>query len=163
MITLFIPGIPRPAGSKRGFAIKKGGKYTGKVALLDSSGQNGKDWRADIKAQAQAAMAKEGRELLTGPVAVWMTFVMPRPKAHHKANNPDRPLKDSAPVYPTGKPDVLKLARAAEDALTGIVWRDDSQNVELTLGKVYNVTPGERGQTTVINPGVRIHIEPAQI
>jgi Holliday junction resolvase RusA-like endonuclease len=35
------------------------------------------------------------------------------------------------------RPDVLKLARAAEDALTGIVWRDDSQIVHETLAKVY--------------------------
>ena len=33
-------------------------------------------------------------------------------------------------------PDVLKLARGVEDALTGIVWRDDAQIVNESLNKV---------------------------
>ena len=32
---------------------------------------------------------------------------------------------------------MLKLARAVEDALTGIVWRDDAQIVDEQLSKVY--------------------------
>jgi Holliday junction resolvase RusA-like endonuclease len=44
-------------------------------------------------------------------------------------------LRASAPRYPTGRPDVLKLARACEDALTGVIWRDDAQIVVERLYK----------------------------
>jgi Holliday junction resolvase RusA-like endonuclease len=39
-------------------------------------------------------------------------------------------------------PDVLKLCRATEDALNGVVWRDDSRNVCMHIEKVY-AEPGE--------------------
>lgn len=38
-------------------------------------------------------------------------------------------------------PDVLKLARGVEDALTGIVWRDDAQIVNESLSKVVVAPP----------------------
>jgi Holliday junction resolvase RusA-like endonuclease len=39
------------------------------------------------------------------------------------------------------KPDVLKLARAVEDALTGILYRDDAQIVTEVLRKRYGDPP----------------------
>jgi Holliday junction resolvase RusA-like endonuclease len=52
-------------------------------------------------------------------------------------------LKDWAnDLYPISKPDVLKLARAAEDALTGIIWSDDALIVQEHLYKAYDATPG---------------------
>jgi Holliday junction resolvase RusA-like endonuclease len=47
--------------------------------------------------------------------------------------------------YPTSRPDLLKHIRALEDALTGVVWRDDSQIIEQHLEKRWGV----RAQTTV--------------
>jgi Holliday junction resolvase RusA-like endonuclease len=51
-------------------------------------------------------------------------------------------LKPNAPKYPTTRPDALKLARAAEDALTGIIWTDDAVTVDLTIKKRYGELPG---------------------
>jgi Holliday junction resolvase RusA-like endonuclease len=53
-------------------------------------------------------------------------------------------LKGSAPEWPVARPDALKLARAAEDALTGIVWADDAQIVVERLGKVFGPREGCR-------------------
>jgi Holliday junction resolvase RusA-like endonuclease len=67
---------------------------------------------------------------------------MPRPRAHFGA----RGLRPAAPAWPTVRPDVLKLARAVEDALTGLVWRDDSQIVVELLTKQY----GEQASCEVL-------------
>jgi Holliday junction resolvase RusA-like endonuclease len=39
-------------------------------------------------------------------------------------------------------PDLDKLIRAILDALTGVVWRDDGQVVDIVASKVYADTPG---------------------
>jgi Holliday junction resolvase RusA-like endonuclease len=127
IITFFIPGLPAPGGSKRFVGHSK---TTGRAILIDAAGQRNKDWKNNVAWNAQKAM--EGRELEMGPLSVTMTFFMPRPKAHFRANGA---VKESAPKYPTTKPDTLKLTRSTEDAMTGIVWHDDAQTVELILHK----------------------------
>lgn len=137
-IQFFVAGLPAPGGSKRfvGFAPKKGlaaliddGKK-GRAILLDDAGQRNKDWKANVAWNGRKAM--QGRDLETGPLEVTMTFFMPRPKAHFRTNGT---LKETAPRYPTTKPDTLKLTRSTEDALTGVVWHDDAQGVDLHLHK----------------------------
>jgi len=56
-----------------------------------------------------------------------MVFVLNRPKAHYGTGKNARMLKPSAPTEPTVKPDLIKMARAVEDAMSGIVYKDDSQ------------------------------------
>ena len=70
---------------------------------------------------------------MTGALRVSFTFYRPRPKGHFGAKG----VRPSAPRYPTTKPDVLKLARAVEDALTGVLWRDDAQIVAESIYKDY--------------------------
>jgi Holliday junction resolvase RusA-like endonuclease len=67
-----------------------------------------------------------------------LTFYTPRPAGHYGK----RGLRPGAPTRPTTRPDVLKLARAVEDACTGIVWRDDSQIVDEVLSKWFADTHG---------------------
>ena len=43
----FVEGIPRPGGSKKAFAIKKNGRYTGKTIVTDA-GKHTKKWREII-------------------------------------------------------------------------------------------------------------------
>ncbi len=128
-ISFFVPGIPAPGGSKKfvGFA-----KSTGRAILVDAAGQRNKDWRASVATVAAACMS--GVAPLEGPLAVRLTFLMPRPKGHRK---PSGDMRNGAPMYPTSRPDALKLARSAEDAMTGIVWRDDAQTVRLEAEKHY--------------------------
>ena len=133
-IQFFVAGLPAPGGSKRfvGFA-----KKTGRAVLIDDAGQKNINWKANVAWNGKKAM--EGRDLETGPLEVVMTFFMPRPKAHFRANGT---LKPSAPLYPTTKPDTLKLTRSTEDALTGIVWHDDAQTTDLHLHKRFQ-KPGQ--------------------
>jgi len=136
-IRFFVPGIPRPGGSKKAFPFKRKDGRMG-VRVTDAS-THGKDWRTNVKA---AGFEAYHDDLLTGPLGLSATFVMPRPKGHYGTGRNAEVLKASAPAFPTTKPDVLKLARALEDALTGIVWRDDAQIVSESIAKVYGNRPG---------------------
>jgi crossover junction endodeoxyribonuclease RusA len=135
-----VVGEPKPQGSKKSTPIyRKDGELVrtadGRIMTrtIDDNPKTGQ-WKQEI---AQAARQTYRGSLLDGPLALWLTFVRPRPKSHYGTGRNAARLKDSAPAYPTGRPDTLKLARAVEDALTGVVWRDDSLICRHHLGKVW--------------------------
>ena len=125
MIQFIVHGRPSPAGSKR---------HVGNGILVDSSGEKGKAWRSVVQDSARQVF---NGDLLRGPLRVQFVFYKPRPKGHFGTGSKASTLKADAPEYPTGRPDCLKLARAVEDALTGVVWADDSQIVDEQLVKCY--------------------------
>lgn len=131
-LSFFVPGIPRPGGSKTAFR----NRYTGRVQMVDA-GKDNKEWRSMIGLFAHQAMA--GRPLIPEAIRVEVVFQMPRPKSHYgKAG-----LKAKFLLIPhTSKPDATKLWRAAEDALTGVVWHDDSQITRQLIDKKYDEKPG---------------------
>lgn len=141
-IMFFVPGIPRPGGSKRVFPIRKAGILTGKFIVTDAAGQANKDWRASVAHEAKIAMEARSLGPLTTPVMLTLNFRLPRPKGHFNSKGV---LKPSAPEYPTSRPDVGKLARSTQDALTHIVWIDDAQIVEETHRKLYVEHNGHPG------------------
>lgn len=139
-LQFFVPGIPAPGGSKRAFAIKKGGVYTGRTVVFDDAGQRNKDWRSAVAAVASAAMADEP---MRGPLRVKFDFIMPRLKAHyHTSKKRAGELREDAPTYHVTKPDTTKLIRSTEDALTGIAWADDAQIAVQAATKTYGDKPG---------------------
>ena len=149
-ISFFVPCVPKPAGSKRAFAIKKGGAFTGRSSIVDASGQKGKDWRGDVKRFASDAY---NGQLITGPVTATFVFRFQRPLSHYGTGKKAHVLKPTAPRHHVQAPDALKLARGVEDALTGTVWKDDAQVVAHDgLSKGW-CGPDER-------PGVSIVITP---
>lgn len=117
----FVRGLPAPQGSKRAYV--RGGR-----AMLVESSAAVKPWRADVRA---AALDTWTGPVLTGPVALTLHFRFDRPKGHYGKHG----LLPSAPAYKVTAPDIDKLARATLDALTGIVFRDDAQVVELHVTK----------------------------
>jgi len=142
-----VRGSPAPQGSKKNFAIYKGRgaarEFTGRIATVESSRDHVRTWREAVKAAAADAMGHSGAYPMRGPLAVSMVFVMTRPKSHYGTGRNALRLKPSAPRYPAGRPDLSKLVRAAEDALTDIsAWRDDAQVVCYdVLSKVYADDP----------------------
>jgi Holliday junction resolvase RusA-like endonuclease len=132
-LTFWVPGIPQPGGSKRGFFNHK----TGHVIITEDA-KRSKDWRASVS-QAASQVAKE---MLTVPLKVRFDFVFPRPKGHFGTGKNAGVLRKTAPAFPAGRPDVLKCSRSTEDALTGILWRDDSQIVTEMLTKRYGDQAG---------------------
>ena len=149
-------GRPQPAGSKKAFPIRRkaGGGWvaTGKVAVVDDNPHT-KSWQAEVASCAAAAMmraagaARGGSfdpapELLTGPLGLAVRFTLRRPKGHFGTGKNAGKVKDSAPKFPTVKPDCTKLLRAIEDACTGVVWNDDAQIVEQAVSKGYGSRDG---------------------
>ena len=126
MIEFIVEGLPATQGSK---------KHVGNGIIIDSC-KRLKQWRNDVAAMARIAM--RGQEIYTGAVAAGMIFHLPRPKSHYGTGRNAGKLKDNAPEYPIGKPDLAKMQRAVEDAMKGIVYKDDSQIVHYpTLNKYY--------------------------
>jgi Holliday junction resolvase RusA-like endonuclease len=143
-ITFFVAGIAKPAGSKRGFYIPK----LNRVVITDAN-KNSKDWKTDVKHGAQRAYAGP---LLECPLDVSFEFFVSRPKCHFGSGKNASNLKASAPNWPKSKPDLLKLARGVEDAMSGIIYKDDAQIVVENLYKSFT----DEGR----KPGVRITITP---
>jgi Holliday junction resolvase RusA-like endonuclease len=131
-LRIAVYGRPQPAGSKRFVGRAKNGRGI----VIDSNPKAG-EWKDQVAQVAGEAM--DGAPLMRGPLKVSMLFTRSRPKAHLKKTGK---LRDSAPRYPVTKPDVLKLARGVEDALTGVVWGDDAQIVEEVLWKHYGESEG---------------------
>lgn len=140
-----VPGRPRPAGSKRAFAIRQAGAPTGRIAVTDANPRS-RDFKHTVAAAAAVVMGDRGR-LLTGPLALEVTFMLARPIGHYGTGTNRHRLRPSAPAYPAVRPDCTKLLRGVEDALTGVIWRDDAQIVEQVVRKVYSEP--ERTEITV--------------
>lgn len=141
-IYLTVYGSPAPQGSKS----YKGQTKSGRAILAESS-KKVKPWRADVKEAAEKELARQGLALLDGPLRGRMVFTLPKPVSAPKRRR----------TYPDKTPDLSKLARSTEDALSDAgVWKDDARVVEYSrLAKVY---PGEDPEA-LDRPGVRIVVE----
>lgn len=118
-------GVAAPAGSKTVWRGK-----AGQVGVRDASKRSA-PWKRLVAQEAGKAM--EGAELLEGPLSLHVSVMIPRPKSHYGA----RGLRPSAPSAPTTRPDLTKYLRGIEDAMTGIVWRDDAQVITQSAEKRY--------------------------
>jgi Holliday junction resolvase RusA-like endonuclease len=134
MIEFTVFGQPQPGGSKRAFRTK-----TGQIVVTDAN-PKAQPWKTLVAQEAGEVM--EGREVLRGPLSVRFAFYFRRPKGHYGKKG----LLPSAPAYPASRPDCLKAARAVEDALSGVVYRDDAQIVHEVLEKHYGT---ERVEITI--------------
>jgi crossover junction endodeoxyribonuclease RusA len=158
-ITITVYGQPAPQGSKRAFAVRgKGGVPTGRIAVIESSHDRVKSWR---QAVIDAALAAVGdRELpITGPVRLSIVFALPRPKGHYSTGRNASKLRDTAPSWPAKAPDLSKLVRSTEDALTDAgIWADDAQVV--AYARLEKIFAGSYGPTILPTPGASITIHP---
>ncbi len=128
----FVPGIPKPGGSKKAFVNKK----TGRASVVEAS--KNAEWRASVAHEGSLAV----KQPFVGPIEVSFEFVMPRPGSHFRTGKNAGMLRDSAPVWHTGMPDATKLIRSTEDALKAIAWVDDAQIAKQRASKVYGERPG---------------------
>lgn len=123
-IAFTVFGVSEPKGSARAF-MPKGARFP----VVTSDNPNLKGWENTIRGELQRVMKQTDGHTLAhifkSPVAVGLRFHLPRPKSKKKAK------------YPTTKPDVDKLARAAIDALSGVAFKDDNQVVAVQARKVY--------------------------
>ncbi len=125
-MNLTVFGEPIPKGSTRAFVVNG-------VAVTTNANPKTKDWERLIKGELQ--VARPG-DIITGPVDVTLQFYMTRGKSVKRP-------------YPITKPDIDKLCRAAIDAMTGIVFKDDSQVIGLQAIKRYADGQGDFGRARV--------------
>lgn len=120
----FVPGVPLPQGSKTAVLTPQG-----RLNLLE--GKRGRRAAFDAWRQLVKVLARRNvrREPCLGVVDVVLDFTFVRPKTSKR-------------LAPTVRPDLDKLARAVLDALTGVVFEDDSQVCRLDAVKDYGEVPG---------------------
>lgn len=131
--SFMVIGTPAPQGSKR---------HVGHGIMVESS-KKLKPWREAVK---YAALQHAPTLPLDGPLHVRMVFTLRKPISAPKRRR----------IWPDRTPDLSKILRATEDALTDAgIWSDDARVVEYTrLAKVY---PGEDPDALHV-PGVRVAI-----
>jgi len=129
---LTVAGLPAPQGSKR---------HVGRGVMVESS-KKVKPWRDAVRGEAAAAMLAQGLARFDGPLQLIVTFYFPRPASHYGTGRNAGVLKASAPAAPAVMPDLSKLVRSTEDALTDAgVWADDSRVVLVEARKRYANPP----------------------
>ncbi len=142
MIEFTVTGNPAPQGSKKFVGTTK----TGRGLMVESS-KKVKPWRMDVKAAAEAVLEQfAAMAPLDGPLVVSMVFTLPKPASAPKRRT----------TWPDKKPDLSKLARSTEDAISDAgLWADDARVVEYArLAKVF---PGEDPDALAV-PGVRVRV-----
>ena len=121
VIAFEVHGLPIPQGSTRVWMVN--GK-----PITTSSARGLGAWRRLV---ADVAQGYAPKQLWEGPVAIQLHFGLPKPKSAPKTRR----------VWPDKRPDLDKLTRAVLDALTYVVFGDDSQVVEIQASKDYGA-PG---------------------
>jgi Holliday junction resolvase RusA-like endonuclease len=143
-VSFTVRGLPAPQGSKR---------HRGRGVMVEMAGQKLKDWRSDVKNAAYLAMGDAGRfcaeqsgiHPFDGPVGVSVCFTLPKPKSAPKTRR----------TWPHKRPDLDKLLRSTLDGLTGEVFADDAQVIEIHSAKCY---PGEGALGAGDVPGAFIEV-----
>jgi Holliday junction resolvase RusA-like endonuclease len=136
-IQFSVEGRPAPQGSKRYVGQSK----KGNAVLLEMS-KYVKPWRSAVVEAATAALP-EGWVALDGPLLLEVVFYRLRPASHAKTRM----------TYPTAAPDLSKLVRSTEDALTTArVWIDDSRVVKIIAEEHFAIPPE---LTKLWAPGMR--------
>jgi hypothetical protein len=122
-----------------------------------------RSWRGDLRDAALGAL--EDRERLSGArefsgaLALTVVIVRRRPSAQMGSGRNAGIVKAWAlDALPVERPDTLKIVRAAEDALTGVVWADDSRLVCHALYKAF----GDQAGLSWDSEGLFIVVEQVQ-
>lgn len=137
-VSFVVHGKPATAGSKTVFSYQRDGQtHVG----VRPANQRQKPFMAAVA--AQAAEVARGIFWQTEPLWLEVGILRMRPASHHRTGKNAHLLRAGAPDLPTGKPDSLKIVRAIEDALAGVLYRDDSQICRHTITKKWT-THGDR-------------------
>ena len=98
-----------------------------------------------------AQQAMRDRELFEGPCSISLDVVLQIPASWSKRK---QAMAEAGSIKPTTKPDVDNVLKAVGDGCNGVVWRDDSQVVQVTMAKRYGVKPGVTVVIAYAYPGM---------
>lgn len=139
---------PEPQGSTKGFLLK--GKWGQKDrVILTSANKKLKPYRQELTNTAMVTLSDTGTQRPMAakqiPISITLDFYFEKPTSVSKKRS-----------HISVKPDLDKICRSTIDALTGIIYQDDAQIVELSARKHYGLP--ERAEITasiVGSDGVR--------
>lgn len=136
MISIIIPGEPVPQARPRAARIGNSVRFYNTFAV--------EAYKETV--QQCAILAMRGKPPLTGAVALEIKIFRSIPKSWSAAK---KAAALRGEIKPTQKPDLSNYIKLLEDALNGIVWKDDSQIV------LYKDCSKNFGAT----PQVEIHVK----
>lgn len=149
MITFDVYGTPKGKGNAKARVVD------GRAVLASfgfgASAKALREWEAIVRAYARAELDGRPPLFVGQAVLLVITFFLPRPASHYGTGRNAGVLRASSPAYPISKPDYDKLARSTSDALTAIVWDDDSRVVEALIRKRFAPIGEEPGATIVVD------------
>lgn len=172
MIKISVDGAPQPGGSKTAFihpAILKAkkrwfdGEFWVKTKDLQSmirvrdANNKAKKWKDLVAAAAKDQLPKEGFDMFDEPLIMMSTFYRRRPRGHVGKTGLTK-LGRRTP-WPDTKPDALKYLRSTEDALEGIVYRNDSLIVTHYIAKEWAEESESEGVEILIVPASEYSLE----
>ena len=132
VVAFRVAGAPVPQGSVRAYVV------AGRAQVTHGRSSGLHPWRAAIAAEA-ASIWPDGPT--RGAWVLELEYHFARPAGHYGTGRNAGQVRASAPTAKTTRPDVDKLERAVLDALTGVLWVDDSQVVRVTHSKAYHDVP----------------------
>lgn len=129
MVTFKVDATPVPKGRAR--YVRRGNH------ISTYTPEKTRTYETLIKESAKQAMGSS--EPLETPVTLYLYIRVPIPKSCTKkrleaiANGSEKPIK---------KPDASNILKSVEDGMNGVVYKDDSQIVNIHVSKVYSSVPG---------------------
>ena len=126
-LSFVVPGPCIPQGRPRA------GKRGKKIIMYDP--KESKDYKRYVSLIARQHAPKKPYE---GELSVHLKIYRQIPKSTTKK---DRALYLEGIKRPVVKPDNTNYAKGIEDALNGIIYKDDSQIVDLQVSKFYSDNP----------------------
>lgn len=124
--------VPGRAVPERKRQVPPRGAFRG--ARVDT--EDAKAYKALVKLAAAQAMG--GSPPADGPLRLEWREHRRRASGYRKRD-----------IYPTKRPDCTNLQKLLEDAMTGVVWQDDSQVCVQLGAKVFDDGPGPRVRVEV--------------
>ena len=129
MVTFKVDG--NPVGKQRARYVKRGN------FVQAYTPEKTRTYESLIKEKAIEAMGSS--EPLETPVTLYLYIRVPMPKSYSKKrieaclNGSEQPIK---------KPDASNILKSVEDGMNGVVYKDDSQIVNIHVTKVYSSEAG---------------------
>ncbi|KMY60124.1 hypothetical protein AA906_07035 [Geobacillus stearothermophilus] len=127
MIKFIVYGEPVAQGRPRATTVN------GRVRMYDP--KKSRDFKHYLKL---AASKHRPEQLIEGPISLEVKVYKPILKSFSKKK---KAAAEAGQLRPISKPDVSNYLKLIEDALTGVIWKDDSQIIDCSISKYYSETP----------------------
>jgi Holliday junction resolvase RusA-like endonuclease len=134
MIQFTVYGEPVAQGRPRATNVN------GHIRMYDP--KKSRDFKEYVKL---AASEHRPEKLFEGPISLVIKVYKPTLKSFSKKK---KAAAEAGQLRPTSKPDVDNYAKSIKDALKNVIWKDDSQVVDLHISKWYSETP--RVEITIV-------------